>query len=121
VCAAGEGKSGGAAASGANLFAPSYRKGVIMGCMLFVFQQFSGINAIVYFSSSVFKQVGSRKGWSRDAVLLVLHHLTCLMQLPIMAAATCMLQKAEAAPFASKFAPVSASFGIHQGVCILHG
>lgn len=44
----------------ANLFSSTYRKGVVMGCLLFVFQQFSGINAIVYFSSSVFKQVGAR-------------------------------------------------------------
>jgi hypothetical protein len=49
-------KSGGAG-GGESLFSATYRKGVIMGCILFVFQQFSGINAIVYFSSSVFKQV----------------------------------------------------------------
>jgi hypothetical protein len=34
-------------------------KGVLIGCVLFVLQQFSGINAIVYFSSNVFAQVGS--------------------------------------------------------------
>ena len=32
-------------------------KGVLIGCALFSLQQFSGINAIVYFSSSVFAQV----------------------------------------------------------------
>jgi hypothetical protein len=52
----GGGKAG-VGEGGANLFSGAYRKGVIMGCLLFVFQQFSGINAIVYFSSSVFKQV----------------------------------------------------------------
>jgi sugar porter (SP) family MFS transporter len=56
----------GAAAKGgtesANVFGSTYRKGVVMGCLLFVFQQFSGINAIVYFSSSVFKQAGIASG-----------------------------------------------------------
>eukprot|EP00879_Flechtneria_rotunda_P004066 GHRR01004311.1.p1 GENE.GHRR01004311.1~~GHRR01004311.1.p1 ORF type:complete len:567 (+),score=130.75 GHRR01004311.1:244-1944(+) len=47
---------------GSNLLAAKYRKGVIMGCLLFLFQQFSGINAIVYFSSSVFKQAGIASG-----------------------------------------------------------
>lgn len=55
VLVAGSGK--GSAAGGESLFSHAYRKGVLMGCLLFVFQQFSGINAIVYFSSSVFKQV----------------------------------------------------------------
>lgn len=32
-------------------------KGVLIGCVLFLIQQFSGINAVVYFSSSVFSQV----------------------------------------------------------------
>lgn len=32
-------------------------KGVKIGCIIFLLQQFSGINAIVYFSSSVFAQV----------------------------------------------------------------
>lgn len=34
-------------------------KGVQIGCAIFLLQQFSGINAIVYFSSSVFGQVYS--------------------------------------------------------------
>ena len=37
-------------------------KGVLIGCALFSLQQFSGINAIVYFSSSVFAQVRPRSG-----------------------------------------------------------
>jgi hypothetical protein len=47
-----------AAKSGSTgLFAPQYRKGVIMGMVLFAIQQFAGINALVYFSTSVFRQV----------------------------------------------------------------
>ena len=34
-------------------------KGALIGCALFSFQQFSGINAIVYFSSAVFAQACS--------------------------------------------------------------
>eukprot|EP00884_Botryococcus_braunii_P011217 jgi/Botrbrau1/20096/Bobra.0850s0001.1 len=37
-------------------------KAVLIGCFLFVLQQFSGINAIVYFSSSVFAQAGIKDG-----------------------------------------------------------
>ncbi|KAK9820324.1 hypothetical protein WJX72_008975 [[Myrmecia] bisecta] len=37
-------------------------KGVLIGCTLFLLQQFSGINAIVYFSSSVFAQAGVKSG-----------------------------------------------------------
>lgn len=56
------GGKGAAAGGGESLFSATYRKGVLMGCLLFVFQQFSGINAIVYFSSSVFKQVRRARG-----------------------------------------------------------
>lgn len=56
------GGKGAAAGGGESLFSATYRKGVLMGCLLFVFQQFSGINAIVYFSSSVFKQVRRERG-----------------------------------------------------------
>lgn len=31
---------------------------VVIACSLFLFQQFSGINAIVYFSSKVFRDAG---------------------------------------------------------------
>jgi hypothetical protein len=61
--AAGDAKS--SEASWSDLFKPGLRKGVLIGCMLFVFQQFSGINALIYFSSSVFKQVGGRGGRGR--------------------------------------------------------
>lgn len=59
---AGGAKAGGGGGGAPNLFSGEYRKGVVMGCILFVFQQFSGINAIVYFSSSVFKQAGIASG-----------------------------------------------------------
>ncbi|KAI8468900.1 MAG: general substrate transporter [Monoraphidium minutum] len=65
---AGAGQLGAADAKGAqasswsDLFAPGLRKGVLIGCMLFVFQQFSGINALIYFSSTVFKQAGITSG-----------------------------------------------------------
>jgi hypothetical protein len=55
--AAGDAK-GAQESSWSDLFKPGLRKGVLIGCMLFVFQQFSGINALIYFSSSVFRQVG---------------------------------------------------------------
>jgi len=32
-------------------------KGVFIGCMIFLLQQFSGVNSVVYFSSSVFAKV----------------------------------------------------------------
>lgn len=59
-CVSPAGGKGGASGGGESLLSTTYRKGVLMGCLLFVFQQFSGINAIVYFSSSVFKQVRRR-------------------------------------------------------------
>ena len=34
-------------------------KGVFIGCMIFLLQQFSGVNSVVYFSSSVFAKVQS--------------------------------------------------------------
>ena len=46
-------------------------KSVIISCLLLVFQQLSGINAIVYFSSSVFAKV-------RSACLVLLTHLGVL-------------------------------------------
>lgn len=33
-----------------------------IGCSLFLFQQFSGINAIIYFSSKVFQDAGMKSG-----------------------------------------------------------
>jgi Sugar (and other) transporter len=35
-------------------------KSVVISCLIFAFQQFAGINAIIYFSSSVFAQVLTR-------------------------------------------------------------
>lgn len=50
------------AAGWGDLLNSAYRHTVIIGCTLFVLQQCSGINAIVYFSSSVFKQAGIESG-----------------------------------------------------------
>lgn len=40
------------------MFSGTKGKLVLIACALFVFQQFSGINAIVYFSSKVFRDAG---------------------------------------------------------------
>jgi hypothetical protein len=47
----------GAAEGDASLGKLLTTKSVILGGLIFAFQQFAGINAIIYFSSSVFAQV----------------------------------------------------------------
>lgn len=44
-------------------------RGVQIGIALFVLQQFAGINAVMYFSTQVFKEV------SRDAMMLMFSKL----------------------------------------------
>ena len=44
-------------------------RGVRVGCALFLFQQLSGINAIIYFSSSVFAKAGVANGALASAVV----------------------------------------------------
>ncbi len=34
-------------------------RGVFIGCMIFLLQQFSGVNSVVYFSSSVFAKAST--------------------------------------------------------------
>ncbi|XP_016194756.1 plastidic glucose transporter 4 isoform X2 [Arachis ipaensis] len=41
-----------------DLFSSRYRKVVSVGAALFLFQQFAGINAVVYYSTSVFRSAG---------------------------------------------------------------
>lgn len=45
-------------ASWGELFGKRYRKVVTVGMALFLFQQFAGINAVVYFSTQVFRSAG---------------------------------------------------------------
>ncbi|MEW5301739.1 MAG: hypothetical protein WDW36_004577 [Sanguina aurantia] len=52
--AAGESKEG----SWSDLTSPRYSRPVLIGVVLFALQQFAGINAIVYFSTSVFRTAG---------------------------------------------------------------
>ena len=44
--------------STSSVFETKYRKVLVMCVMMFVFQQMSGVNSIVFFSSNVFRQVG---------------------------------------------------------------
>lgn len=41
-----------------DLLSPKYRKVVLIGSFVFLFQQFAGINAIIYYSSAVFRKAG---------------------------------------------------------------
>lgn len=51
------GKSASGAGEAPSLAKLLTTKSVVLGALIFVFQQFAGINAIIYFSSSVFAQV----------------------------------------------------------------
>lgn len=44
------------------IFSLLFTKSVVISCLIFAFQQFAGINAIIYFSSSVFAQAGVKSG-----------------------------------------------------------
>lgn len=53
------GDSGGEADAGwGDLLSSKYRKVVVIGGLVFLFQQFAGINAIIYYSSAVFRKAG---------------------------------------------------------------
>lgn len=45
-------------ASWKDLFAPSYRPRLILGTCLCIFQQFTGINAVLYFAPQIFQMAG---------------------------------------------------------------
>lgn len=53
-------------------------------CMLFVIQQFSGINAIVYFSSSVFREAGLQSEALASAAVGVINVLGSLVAASLM-------------------------------------
>lgn len=55
---AGSSDSGGEDAGWTDLFSRRYLKVVTIGAALFLFQQFAGINAVVYYSTSVFRSAG---------------------------------------------------------------
>jgi SP family galactose:H+ symporter-like MFS transporter len=40
----------------------AYRRASILGCMIMVLQQLSGINVLIFYSSDIFKSVGLKGG-----------------------------------------------------------
>lgn len=46
------------------LFTPRYRKAFIVGCLLAIFQQLTGINAVIFYSNDIF--VGDRTGYESE-------------------------------------------------------
>eukprot|EP00803_Ostreobium_quekettii_P007807 evm.model.scf_365.5 EVM.evm.TU.scf_365.5 scf_365:75709-82248(+) len=63
-----EGESKGSAGFGA-LFQKKYAPIVLTGCLLLLFQQWSGVNAIVYFSTKVFQEAGVANGTLASAAV----------------------------------------------------
>ncbi|KAL2632206.1 hypothetical protein R1flu_016892 [Riccia fluitans] len=51
------------------LLSKRYRNVVAIGAMLFLFQQFAGINAVVYYSTSVFRQAGIKSDVAASALV----------------------------------------------------
>ncbi|XP_047969815.1 plastidic glucose transporter 4-like isoform X3 [Salvia hispanica] len=52
-----------------DLFSNRYRKVVSVGAALFLFQQFAGINAVVYYSTSVFRTAGIKSDVAASALV----------------------------------------------------
>ncbi|CAI5936878.1 unnamed protein product, partial [Closterium sp. NIES-65] len=53
----------------ASLFHPRYRRVLLLGPTLFALQQFAGINAVVYFSSHVFRSAGFSSGIAASVLI----------------------------------------------------
>ncbi|KAG6558001.1 hypothetical protein Mapa_000180 [Marchantia paleacea] len=51
------------------LFSKRYRKIVAVGAALFLFQQFAGINAVVYYSTAVFRSAGIKSDVAASALV----------------------------------------------------
>ncbi|KAK3287867.1 hypothetical protein CYMTET_4645 [Cymbomonas tetramitiformis] len=61
------------------LLMSKHRKVVLVGAMLFMLQQLSGINAVIYFSSSVFREAGLQAGVLASAGVGLINVLGTLM------------------------------------------
>ncbi|CAI5511469.1 unnamed protein product [Closterium sp. Naga37s-1] len=53
----------------ASLFHPRYRRVLLLGSALFALQQFAGINAVVYFSSHIFRSAGFSSGIAASVLI----------------------------------------------------
>ena len=77
---------GSAGAPKPGLFRLLTTKSVVISCLIFAFQQFAGINAIIYFSSSVFAQVPTQ---SLQRHSLVTEERGCTSKHPATPARSC--------------------------------
>eukprot|EP00897_Mesotaenium_endlicherianum_P006367 jgi/Mesen1/5759/ME000292S04851 len=71
-------------ATWAELASPKYIKVAGIGGMLFVLQQFAGINGVLYFSSATFKDAGIENGMLASAAVGVFNLVGALAALPLM-------------------------------------
>lgn len=71
------------------LFTPRYRKAFIIGCLLAVFQQLTGINAVIFYSNDIF--VGDRTGFESEraakigtVIVGIVNWAFALMSIPLL-------------------------------------
>ena len=66
------------------VFAPRYRHGLVVGVVLFIVQQLSGINAVVYFSTSIFAAAGMQNGALASALVATTNLLVTIVAARVM-------------------------------------